>query len=68
MKMFVSARKIGNQHFKLLFFTINLHFVLSNQIPTYRKPSDSNGIRTHNHLVRKRILNHLGKLAYSLSD
>ena len=25
--------------------------------------SDSNGIRTHNHLVRKRTLNHLAKLA-----
>ena len=25
--------------------------------------SDSNGTRTHNHLVRKRILNHLAKLA-----
>ena len=32
--------------------------------------SDSNGIRTHNHLVRKRTLNHLAKLAkfvYKLS-
>ena len=25
--------------------------------------SDSNGIRTHNHLARKRALNHLAKLA-----
>ena len=25
--------------------------------------SDGNGIRTHNHLVRKRTLNHLAKLA-----
>ena len=25
--------------------------------------SDSNGIQTHNHLVRKRIFNHLTKLA-----
>ena len=25
--------------------------------------SDSNGIRTHNHLVRKQTLNHLVKLA-----
>ena len=25
--------------------------------------SDSNGIRTHNYLVRKRTLNHLAKLA-----
>ena len=29
--------------------------------------SDSNVIRTHNHLVRKRRLNHLAKLAKSLS-
>ena len=29
--------------------------------------SDSNGIRTHNHLVRKRTLNHLVKLAKQLS-
>ena len=29
--------------------------------------SDSNGIRTHNHLVRKRTLNHLAKLAKWLS-
>ena len=26
-------------------------------------PSDSNEIRTHNHLFRKRALNHLAKLA-----
>ena len=26
-----------NQHFKLLFFTINLHFATSNQVSTYRK-------------------------------
>ena len=25
---------------------------------------DSNGIRTHNHLVRKRTLNHLAKLTF----
>ena len=30
-------RQKHNQHFKLIFFTINLHFVTSNQIPTYRK-------------------------------
>ena len=29
--------------------------------------SDSNGIRTHNHLVRKRTLNHLASLAKWLS-
>ena len=29
--------------------------------------SDSNGIRTHSHLVRKRTLNHLAKLAKWLS-
>ena len=29
--------------------------------------SDSNGIRTHNHLVRKETLNHLAKLAKWLS-
>ena len=33
----------------------------------FQKPtdflSDSNGIRTHNHLVRKLTLNHLAKLA-----
>ena len=28
---------------------------------------DSNGIRTHKHLVRKRTLNHLAKLANSFS-
>ena len=28
-----------SQHFKLLFFTINLHFVTSNQIPTHVKPN-----------------------------
>ena len=26
-----------NQHFKLLFFTINLHFVTSDQVSTYTK-------------------------------
>ena len=26
--------------------------------------SDSNGIRTHNHLVRKRTLNHLASLDF----
>ena len=26
-----------NQHFKLLCFTINLHFATSNQVSTYRK-------------------------------
>ena len=29
--------------------------------------SDCNGIRTHNHLVRKRTLNHLGKLGFLLT-
>ena len=29
--------------------------------------SDSNGIRTHNHLVHKRTLNYLGKLAVWLN-
>ena len=29
--------------------------------------SDSNGIRTHNHLARKRTLNHLSKLTKWLS-
>ena len=29
-----------------------------------KRLSDSNGIRTHNHLVRKRTLNHLGKLGF----
>ena len=29
--------------------------------------SDSNGIRTHKHLVRKRTFNHLAKLAKWLS-
>ena len=28
---------------------------------------DSNGIRSHNHLIRKRTLNHLAKLAKRLS-
>ena len=28
---------------------------------------DSNGIRTHNHFIRKRTLNHLAKLAKRLS-
>ena len=28
-----------NQHFKLLFFTINLHFVTSDQVSTHRKQS-----------------------------
>ena len=31
-----------------------------------RCDSDKNGIRTHNHLVRKRTLNHLAKLALKL--
>ena len=36
--IFVSATKIGEkQHFKLLFFTMNLHFVTLIQMPTYRK-------------------------------
>ena len=38
--IFVSVTKIGentNKISKLLFFTINLHFVTSNQISTYRK-------------------------------
>ena len=30
-------RRKHNQHFKLLLFTLNLHFVTSNQIPPYRK-------------------------------
>ena len=30
-------RRKHNQHFKLLFFTINLHFITSNLIYTYRK-------------------------------
>ena len=30
--------------------------------------SDSNGIRTHNHLVRKRTLNHLAKPFNHLSS
>ena len=30
-------RQKYNQHFKLLFFTISLHFGRSNQISTYRK-------------------------------
>ena len=37
----MSATKIGENTtniVELLFFTINLHFVTSNQIPTYRKP------------------------------
>ena len=33
----------------------------------YSKSGDSNGIRTHNHLVRKQTLNHLTKLPKSLS-
>ena len=37
----------------------------SKQVP-YLSLIDSNGIRTHNHLVRKRILNHLAKLAKCL--
>ena len=28
-----------NQHLKLLFFTINLHFATSDQVSTYRKPN-----------------------------
>ena len=32
-------RRKHSQHFKLLFFTINLHFVTSNQIPIYIKPN-----------------------------
>ena len=30
--------------------------------------TDCNGTRTHNHLVRKRTLNHLAKLAYFIND
>ena len=30
-------RRKHKQHFKLLFFTMNLHFVTSIQMPTYRK-------------------------------
>ena len=33
----------------------------------YSTSGDSNGIRTHNHLVRKQTLNHLTKLSKSLS-
>ena len=51
-------------------FRVNLHYSLPEcqgtpclkHVP-YLKLSDSNGIRTHNHLVRKRTLNHLAKLA-----
>ena len=32
-------RRKRNQHFKLLFFTINLHFVISNKTFAYRKLS-----------------------------
>ena len=32
-------RRKHSQHFKLLFFTLNLHFVTLNQIATYRKPN-----------------------------
>ena len=32
-------RRKHNQHFKQLFFTINLHFVISNKTSTYRKLS-----------------------------
>ena len=31
------SRQKHNQHFKLLLFTINSHFLISDQIPTYRK-------------------------------
>ena len=34
-----------------------------NKVPLLNILSDCNGIRTHNHLVRKRTLNHLAKLA-----
>ena len=33
------------------------------KLETTRKTCDSNGIWTHNHLVRKRSLNRLAKLA-----
>ena len=39
---------------------VNLHSIVF--------PSDSNRIRTHNHLVRKRTLNHLAPLAKWLSS
>ena len=32
------SRQKQSQHFKLLFFTTNLHFLTSKQISTYRKP------------------------------
>ena len=34
--MFTTKIGENNQHFKLLFFTINLHFVTSNKISAYR--------------------------------
>ena len=38
-------------------------FICINSFECLKKQSD-NGIRTHNHLVRKRTLSHLAKLTY----
>ena len=55
-------------------FTVNLHSIVCLNIKELlarsrrhiRSLSDSNGIRTHNQLVRKRTLNQLAKLAIAV--
>ena len=55
-------------------FRVNSHSIVCMNIKELRARSrrhiwslsDSNEIRTHNHLVRKRTLNHLAKLAFLL--
>ena len=56
-------------------FRVNPHFIVSLNVKEFLARSrchiwnlsDSNGIRTHNHLVRKQTLNHLAKLTKWLS-
>ena len=51
----------------LLLAEINLFWVNLVQKLKVVSLIDSNGIRSHNHLIRKRTLNHLAKLAKRLS-
>ena len=51
-----------------LYSCLNVKELLARSRRHIARLSDGNGTRTHNHLVRKRILNHLAKLATWLSS
>ena len=48
-----------------LYICLNVKELLARNRRGILSLSDSNGIRIHNHLVRKQTLNHLAKLASS---